>query len=75
MEDELNYLSNKIDELEIDLSYYSIEVAETESEQKRNDINNIIEQKETELELLQNILNVLKEDAILNHGLYKWLFY
>ena len=64
MEHELNYLSNKIDELETEVSYYNREVAKTESEKKRTDINNILERKETELELLQNILNVVTEYAL-----------
>ena len=64
MEHELNYLSDKIDELETEVSYYNREVAKTESEQKRTDINNILERKETELELLQNILNVVTEHAL-----------
>ena len=64
MERELNYLSHKIDELETEVSYYNREVSKTESEQKRTDINNILKQKETELELLQNILNVVTEHAI-----------
>lgn len=64
MEHELNYLSNKIDELETEVSYYMREATKTESEQKRTDINNILEQKETELELLQNILNVVTEHAL-----------
>lgn len=64
MELELNYLSNKIDELETEVSYYNREVAKTESDQKRTDINNILERKESELELLQNILNVVTEHAL-----------
>ena len=64
MEHELNYLSNKIDELEIEVSYYNREATKTESEQKRTDTNNILERKETELELLQNILNVVTEHAL-----------
>tara|TARA_B110000003_G_scaffold56335_1_gene56352 strand:- start:47 stop:265 length:219 start_codon:yes stop_codon:yes gene_type:complete len=61
MENELNYLSDKIDDLEWEVSYYNREVAITESEQKRTDMYNILERKETELELLQNILNVVEE--------------
>jgi len=64
MEHELNYLSKKIEELEIEVSYYNREVAKTECERKRTDINNILERKETELELLQNILNVVTEHAL-----------
>ena len=64
MENELNYLSNKIDELETEVSYYNREVAKIESERKRTDINNIIERKENELELLQNILNIVTEHAL-----------
>ena len=64
MEHELNYLSNKIDELETEVSYYNREVSKTESEKKRTDINNIIEKKETELEILQNILNAVTEHAL-----------
>ena len=64
MEHELNYLSNKIDELETEVSYYNREVAKTESEQKRTDINNILERKETELEILETILSVLTEYSL-----------
>jgi hypothetical protein len=63
MEHELNYLSGKIDELETEVSYYNREVEKTESEQKRTDINNILDRKETELELLKNILKVVTEHA------------
>ena len=59
MEQELNYLSNKIEELEIEVSYYYREFSRTESEQKRTDINNIIELKAKELDILVNILNVI----------------
>ena len=64
MEHELNYLSHKIDELETEVSYYNREVLKTESEQKRTDINNALFDSKTELELLQNILNVVTEHAI-----------
>jgi hypothetical protein len=66
MEQELNYLSEKIEELENEVSYYTREVAKTESEKTRTDINNILERKETELEILQNILSVVVEHEVVN---------
>jgi hypothetical protein len=64
MESELNYLSDKISVLETEIYYYERESIKTESEQKRNDLNNIIEIKEAELDVIKNILTV-----ITNHSL------
>ena len=59
MENELNYLSEKISELETEVAYYERESLKTECFKKRQDINDICTSKNTELEYLQNILNAL----------------
>lgn len=64
MEREMNYLSERIDELDIETSYYHRESQKTESEQKRTDLNSILERKVTELEILENILNRLTETEL-----------
>lgn len=65
MEEELNYLSTRIDELETEVSFYEGESSKTESERERDDLNGILKRKLTELEILENIeifivLNVMQ---------------
>ena len=59
MENELNYLSEKVDELQTEVSYYLRESGRSECQVKRSDLNEILQRKETELEILENILNAL----------------
>ena len=64
MKNELNYLSEKISELETEVDYYERESLKTECFKKRQDINDIWTRKNTELEYLQNILNALTTNEI-----------
>lgn len=64
MENELNYLSYKISELETEIAYYERESVKTECVKKRQDINDIWTSKNTELEYLQNIFNALTIDEL-----------
>ena len=64
MEHELNYLSEKIEEAEDEIRYYENESRKSESESLRNHWSGCIEKGNTQLELLNNILNVVAEHAL-----------
>jgi len=61
MEEELNYLSEKIEELERECFYYENESRCNESERERAEINEIWTRKSTELQHLNNIINFITE--------------
>tara|TARA_B110000495_G_C22568376_1_gene342411 strand:+ start:19 stop:204 length:186 start_codon:yes stop_codon:yes gene_type:complete len=58
---ELKYLTEKIDEIENEISYYYRTIEKTESEVKKGGLNNLLQLREIELEILQNILYKLKK--------------
>ena len=64
MEHELNYLSEKIEEGEDEIRYYENESRNSENESLRNHWTGCIEKRNTELELLNHILNVVTEHAL-----------
>jgi len=64
MEHELNYLSELIQEEEQQITYYENESRKSESESLRNHWTECIEKHQTQLELLNNILNVVTEQAL-----------
>jgi len=59
MEKELNYLSEKIEDLQQDVDFYESESKRNESEIERAELNEIWTRKTTELEYLENILNYI----------------
>ena len=64
MEEELNYLSEKVEDMQEQVAYYERESKTNESEIERAEINEIWTRKATELEYLENILNKLTEYAL-----------
>jgi len=67
MEDELNYLSEKIQEQENEVAYYDNESRKSESESLRQHWTQCIETHNTEIELLNSILNKITEIAKINN--------
>jgi len=59
MEDELNYLSTKIADLEGERDYYEREANKAEDQDSRTHNNWMAEKRNTELEHLNNILNAV----------------
>ena len=59
MEDELNYLSTKIAELEEERDYYEREANIAEDQDSRSHNNWMAEKRNTELEYLNNIQNAV----------------
>lgn len=59
MEDELNYLSTRISDLEQERDYYEHEASRTEDQDSRSHNNLMAEKRNTELEYLNNIQNAV----------------
>ena len=64
MEEELNYLSEKIAEQEEEVIYYENESRKSESESLINHWAECIEKHNTEIEMLNNILNLVTEHSL-----------
>lgn len=64
MEEELNYLSEKINELEYDRDYNEREANKAENEDDRTHHNMMGEKINTELELLETILTAVTSYAL-----------
>ena len=64
MEEELNYISLRIEELTQDRDYHENECRKTESKGDREHHNSMIEALNTEIELMENIQNVVTEYAL-----------
>lgn len=64
MEEELNYLSEKIAEQEQEVAYYENENRKSESESLRNHWTECIDKHNTEIEMLNNILNLVTEHSL-----------
>ena len=64
MENELNYLSEKIEELTQDRDWNEREIAKRDHSKMRSDMTVRVDRLNTEIELLENILNVVTEQAL-----------
>ena len=64
MEQELNYLSEKIEELTQDRDWNEREIMKMEHSKMRYDMNERVTRLNTEIELLENILSVVTEQAL-----------
>jgi hypothetical protein len=64
MEQELNYLSEKIEELTQDRDWNERETMKMEHSKMRYDVNERVTRLNTEIELLENILSVVTEQAL-----------
>jgi hypothetical protein len=64
MEQELNYLSEKIEELTQDRDWNERETMKMEHSKMRYDMNERVTRLNTEIELLENILSVVTEQAL-----------
>lgn len=66
MEKELNYLSERVSEIETEIIYYENESRKSESEALRNHWSDCIEKSNTELEILNNILSVVTSSVLIS---------
>lgn len=64
MEKELNYISEKIDEIDFEIEYRTKESARSENESDRQHHSELLEQFATEKEYLENILNFVTENML-----------
>ena len=64
MENELNYLSEKIEELTQDRDWNEREVTKMKHSKMRYDMNERVTKLNTEIELLENILNIVTKNAL-----------
>jgi prefoldin subunit 5 len=64
MENELNYLSEKIEELTQDRDWNEREIVKRDHSKMRSDMMERVDRLNTEIELLENILNVVTEQAL-----------
>ena len=64
MENELNYLSEKIEELTQDRDWNEREISKRDHSKMRSDMMERVDRLNTEIELLENILNVVTEHAL-----------
>ena len=64
MEQELNYLSEKIEELSMDRTYNENESRRAENPETRQHHNDQWSNLNTEIELLENILSVVTEHVL-----------
>ena len=64
MENELNYLSEKIEDITESRDYHEREAAKAESEESRSSYNEAVLRENTELEILNSIMSVVTEQAL-----------
>ena len=64
MEQELNYLSEKIEELTQDRDWNEREIKKRDHSKMRSDMMERVDRLNTEIELLENILNLVTEHAL-----------